>query len=617
MRQQQQSAMQGFSQRTNPGSQQSMHYTVEPPYQQLTETPRMRREINAQAYLQYRPPQIIIEAQPKVDIDWNIPILAKDLIIDAEAYDSPKKQLRIRESKNKKPVSPKKKPTSPSSITSDPTAVVSNVKRHPKGSSESDESREMDIAPRERREQDAIDIATESIRMDPLTSTAHVFTPDPTIVKPIDGNYKLDIARNKSALVFNEAQTQQKNSVMRKSLMDEVDRIHQRLSIASGKDEKDAYISYLGELQVELEKWNRLTHFGTDKQSTSPKISTIEHNREMYKMPASVEEIEDGQSFGTDKFTIDTLDQTYFDKHEDQMDDLHESGKTKQSKREKGRKAKQDGYQGDSKKHWRVANVVAPETLPEGFKFEARNGDEVFIATVPRGGVRKGEIFSTGMGDIYGDDDEAPERTRIFKDMDAPPSRWRDELFDCFRHGLDHPFLCNTIFCPLIALHQVLTRIQMDGTGDRLMTIKSRTRVCFVVWLAFLFILVHALYFAYFMVANPQDEDIFLIVTMPLLGMDVILLVYVLYIVTITRRQVRREYNIPELRCKGFEDCCMSVFCTCCIIGQMGRHTADYETYRAYCCSDTGLANHIEVKLPVETLHMDHGDDHKQGAQLA
>ena len=623
---QQNSAMQGLPNTMNLRSQPSMQHTVDTPYHQLVETPRMHREIHAQVYHQYRPPQIITEAQPELEIDWNIPILAKDLIIDAEVCEPAKKLLRIRDTKNKRSIALKKKAISPSSITSEPTAVASNVKRQIKGSSDSDETMEKDVAPKEKRDQDAIDIATGSIHMDPMTSAANDSTLDPTIVKPISGNYKLDIARNKSALLYNEAQTEEKNAVMRKSLMDEVDRIYQRLSMASGKDETDAYTSYLGELQVELEKWNRLTQFGTDKQSTSSNIcSTNENNSELHKRLAPFEEIQGGQSFGTDKYTIDSLDHTYYSKHEDHMDDLHESGKAKQQfNRGKNKNAKQNGHQGDLKKHWRVANVIAPGNLPEGFKFEARNGDEVFIATVPQGGVSKGEIFSTAMGDIYGDDDEAPERTRTFKDMDAPPSRWRDELFDCFRYGLDHPFLCNTIFCPLIALHQVLTRIRMDGTGDRLMTIKSRTRVCSVIWLAFLFALVHALYFAYFSVAHisvtspqdddlPQDNDMFLIVTMPLLGMDLILLVYVLYIVTITRRQLRREYNIPELRCKGFEDCCLSVFCTCCTIGQMGRHTADYETYRAYCCSDTGLANHIEVKLPVE---MDHGFEQKEGVQL-
>ena len=37
-------------------------------------------------------------------------------------------------------------------------------------------------------------------------------------------------------------------------------------------------------------------------------------------------------------------------------------------------------------------------------------------------------------------------------------------------------------------------------------------------------------------------------------------------------------------------------------MAQMGRHTADYDTYRAACCTDTGLPNHVEVKLPSDPV---------------
>ena len=85
----------------------------------------------------------------------------------------------------------------------------------------------------------------------------------------------------------------------------------------------------------------------------------------------------------------------------------------------------------------------------KGYKFEARVDDELFIATVPKDGVHKGDIFATQMGDVYSDSRTIdPDRVRTFKDMDAPPFRWRDELFDCFNHGLDHQFLWIVICCP-------------------------------------------------------------------------------------------------------------------------------------------------------------------------
>lgn len=59
---------------------------------------------------------------------------------------------------------------------------------------------------------------------------------------------------------------------------------------------------------------------------------------------------------------------------------------------------------------------------------------------------------------------------------------------------------------------------------------------------------------------------------------------------------MRREYSVP----KGilFEDTILSLFCTPCVLAQMGRHTADYDTYAARACTKTGLSDHIEVKLP-------------------
>lgn len=223
------------------------------------------------------------------------------------------------------------------------------------------------------------------------------------------------------------------------------------------------------------------------------------------------------------------------------------------------------------------------------------------------------------MGDIYGKEGVAAERTRVYKDMDAPPSRWRDELFDCFRHGVDHPFLWNSLLCPfgkflwqtrcqsaqpdnlLVALAQIMGRVQLTSTGDRLVTLKSRTHMSSYVFVMILLALANFCYFGYFLIAEPESDAI-LIATLPIAGLDLGVLIYFLYMVTTTRRLVRREFDIPELRCHGYEDCCISTFCTPCAIAQMGRHTADYETYAAYCCTDTGLANHIEVKLPYEYM---------------
>lgn len=141
-----------------------------------------------------------------------------------------------------------------------------------------------------------------------------------------------------------------------------------------------------------------------------------------------------------------------------------------------------------------------------------------------------------------------------------------------------------------------MSRVQLSCTGDKVNKLRSRSRARNLVLFTVLVITVHVAYFIYpAYVAVPLDR--FLIATMPLLGMDVVLLFYFVYMVALTRETIRREFGIGENRCRDCEDACLAVFCTCCTIGQMGRHTADYETYRAYCCTDTGLAKHIEVMV--------------------
>ena len=70
-----------------------------------------------------------------------------------------------------------------------------------------------------------------------------------------------------------------------------------------------------------------------------------------------------------------------------------------------------------------------------------------------------------------------------------------------------------------------------------------------------------------------------------------------IYVVLKTRRHIRERSGIPETSCQccevcgsgGCEDCCCAKYCHLCVITQMARHTAEYETYKAQCCSETGL----------------------------
>jgi Cys-rich protein (TIGR01571 family) len=65
--------------------------------------------------------------------------------------------------------------------------------------------------------------------------------------------------------------------------------------------------------------------------------------------------------------------------------------------------------------------------------------------------------------------------------------------------------------------------------------------------------------------------------------------IFAIYLIAITRYRIRSRYGIPEQNCRGCEDCCCALWCYCCTVSQMARHTADYDNYAAKCCSETGL----------------------------
>ena len=70
------------------------------------------------------------------------------------------------------------------------------------------------------------------------------------------------------------------------------------------------------------------------------------------------------------------------------------------------------------------------------------------------------------------------------------------------------------------------------------------------------------------------------------------------YLTNLTRRvrgALRNKYQIPEKHCSGAEDCLCATCCLLCAGCQMGRHTADFDTYRGACCTSTGLPRQVEL----------------------
>ena len=143
-----------------------------------------------------------------------------------------------------------------------------------------------------------------------------------------------------------------------------------------------------------------------------------------------------------------------------------------------------------------------------------------------------------------------------------------------------------------------MTRLQLNIFGESTDVLRSRINVAAVQLLSpgllvfhgiFLFLGIRA-----YMVHNHLK--FFYLSFVPILVVDAAIGIYFYHLVIKTRGFLRREYNIPKSIL--FEDAVVSFFCTCCTLAQMGRHTADYDTYAARACTKTGLSDHIEVKLP-------------------
>lgn len=247
-----------------------------------------------------------------------------------------------------------------------------------------------------------------------------------------------------------------------------------------------------------------------------------------------------------------------------------------------------------------IVDVVAPADLPAGFTFEARMGNRRFMATVPEGGVTAGQTFSCPMKSV--------EKSQI----KVPTGIWRDDVFDCFQHGLCHALVCNALVCPLIALGQIMARNSLKWTGypgNKFQARQACMNMFMIVlfWVAMNCMAMFVIAVKYSRGIDPNLSDI-----MTLVFINVAMVLYGFYAVANTRLSIRAKYRIPEQRCAGREDYVCSVFCLPCTICQMGRHTSDYDAYDAECCSATGLARNVEVTTTTMdlTTQLENSDAH-------
>lgn len=197
-----------------------------------------------------------------------------------------------------------------------------------------------------------------------------------------------------------------------------------------------------------------------------------------------------------------------------------------------------------------------------------------------------------------------------------PMRMWKDSLFDFCKYGPFHSsFLLSCLF-PLVSLGQIYTRLELSwhGTPIPQQTNTHRSRLGFKImvgmtlWYIFMKQIITSFELSYH--------------TYYLLNM--IYMTFIAVLVGKTRRYMRERYDIPStfasLRrhrlgggngtmhdvdeeedeehgivhtcCGELEDYALSAVCYPCVVSQMNRHTAMYDTYEGSVCNSDGLPKH-------------------------
>lgn len=292
-----------------------------------------------------------------------------------------------------------------------------------------------------------------------------------------------------------------------------------------------------------------------------------------------------------------------------------------------------------------TVTVIAPATLNEGYTFDVTVDGKSFAVVVPPGGVNEGqtfeaivvdpalnppaknpeivveavpeseEIVSTTSKTIVNNPDGSqtiteetfnpdgsvtktvttvaagsvetgiiPQATALSSHTKAsrtpaiantvPTGAWRYDICSCF------DVCCNGMFwmswcCTYIAMGQLLQRLKLNVCGQP-GDYKNTCMIWTILWCV-------AFTMYWIIVAATEGYGIFLYYA---------LAIFALVALSQARYFVRTKWSIPADCCEGsgcLSDCCCVIWCNCCSIIQMMRHTHDEEVDRYSCGTATGL----------------------------
>jgi Cys-rich protein (TIGR01571 family) len=216
-----------------------------------------------------------------------------------------------------------------------------------------------------------------------------------------------------------------------------------------------------------------------------------------------------------------------------------------------------------------MVEIIAPESMPEGYKFSTEYNGVVFHAIVPAGGVKKDQSFKVPFN----------PHTPI------SVGRWKDDIFACTRYGIFHPSFVYACCCPLVLLGQVMTRLKLNWMGDEAPMEEWTKTFRNLIYVTIIFAVLSTILAP----TDPSKDS-------SALGnfVNFIYTIYSIMTMMKVQRLVRARNNIPEEI--PYEDCLASTFCGCCTVSQLARQTANYDIEEGDFFSPNGLTT---VSAPV------------------
>jgi Cys-rich protein (TIGR01571 family) len=142
--------------------------------------------------------------------------------------------------------------------------------------------------------------------------------------------------------------------------------------------------------------------------------------------------------------------------------------------------------------------------------------------------------------------------------------------------------LCGLPPSPQVAAGQVIKRLQLTLTIEPADTVVASTFAFQVTY--YITIIMWVLRLCFLVLDFPQNIIVVHRVLMWMFSL------FTTAIVLRLRWIVREKYQIPG-HC--FADFCCTFWCRCCVIGQMLRHTTDYDVYPGRVCSSNGLSPQV------------------------